>query len=229
MNDSPTLSSPPNLLPADRFHTGARLASMLWWLTSAALVFFAGAWVGELVLGPGNFLWVVWLVATLFVSHPLARLGEKVILRWWPSGRAVQLEPHAVLLREKGGEARRLDCRQKVNYLRWRFDVRGRRGGRVPNGHHCFAIRLVQDEQSMIIYAFLSPAQAEALGQRLPFYELRRPNEMGKQPLGGRDATFLAAEHERWEHGAELDAADFGRLMTHLQTRLPDFAASSAS
>jgi hypothetical protein len=99
----------------------------------------------------------------------------------------------------------------------------------VPNGHHCLAIRLVQDERSAIFYAFLPAAKSEALNQRGSFYELRRSNDAGKHPLGGRDATFLSAEHARWEQGAELEPVDFETLIVYLHAHVPDFAAAAAS
>ena len=39
----------------------------------------------------------------------------------------------------------------------------------------------------------------------------------------------MAAEHTRWEEGAELEPADFEALITHLAANLPDFARSAQS
>jgi hypothetical protein len=148
-------------------------------------------------------------------------------------------------LRERP-QAQTFDLARKVNYWRWRFQIRERRAGRVPNGHFCCAIRLVQDAggvgaeadaASAVLYAFVPPEQAEALKGRYPFYELRRSKDMAAGSsgssapgaLGGRDATFLAAEKARWEAGAELEAADFEPLMDYLAAYLPDFSAAPTS
>src|SRR5262249_11681385 len=117
----------------------------------------------------------------------------------------------------------------KVNYWRWRFNVGKRRRGRVPGNYHCLAVRLVQGDTVVTVYSFLSPAAAEALAARFTFYELRRPNDPAKGTLGGRDAIFMAAEHTRWEEGAELEPGDFETLIGHLATYLPDFPRSSQS
>jgi hypothetical protein len=130
------------------------------------------------------------------------------------------------------GRQQTFDLTRKVNYWRWCFVVRERRGGRVPNGHLCCALRLVQDtgagaEAAADLYAFLPPAAAQALRARFAFYELRRAKE-GPAPaeaVGGREPAILAVEKNRWEAGAELDPADFQALLEHLARYLPEFAA----
>jgi hypothetical protein len=90
---------------------------------------------------------------------------------------------------------------------------------------------MVQGDSVVSLYTFLAPAAATALTARMPFYELRRPSEQGKAgpALGGRDAMYLAAEHARWDTGAELDAADFEALLAHLESGIPDFSRSTQS
>jgi hypothetical protein len=39
----------------------------------------------------------------------------------------------------------------------------------------------------------------------------------------------MAAEHARWESGAELDPADFEAVVGHLGAYLPDFPRSTQS
>lgn len=216
------------LLPADRYHTGVRLATLGLWLAAvvasyAVLSLLANPIFG-LQTGLGDLLL---LVAAVVVAQPLAWLGERQLLAHWPSGRAAQLEPGALVWRDRPATYR-LDLSQKVNFWRWRFAVR-RRSGRVPGNHHCFAIRLVQGDTLVTLYTFLPPAAADSLSGRYPFYELRRPNDPGKTTLGGRDAIYMAAEHVRWEDGAELEPADFEALLGHLAASLPDFAHSTQS
>lgn len=216
----------PQELPADRFHAGVRMAVLGAWLASVVVVFLLLRAIVSALLGPvagvGLLLVVVVAVAA---AQPLAMLAEKALMRRWPSGRAARLVPGRLSWQDKAKTVD-LDLSQKVNYWRWQFEVRQRRSGRVPTGHHCLAIRLVQGEDEISLYSFVPPAKAEALIKDYPFYELRRSSDKGKQTLGGRDAMFLAAEHTRWESGAELDPDDFQKLLAHLDAHLEGFRAS---
>jgi len=217
------------LLPADRFHTGVRLATLGLWVLSIVVAYLVLLVVATQIFGPlpGPGVLLV-ILAAVVIAQPLAWLGEKQLLARWPSGRAVQLEPGGLVWRDRGPTAR-LDLGQKVNFWRWRFSVKRRRSGRVPGNYHCFALRLVQGDTLLTLYSFLPPATAEALAARYPFYELRRPNDPGKTPLGGRDSMFLAAERTRWEEGAELEPADFEALLAHLSASLADFERAAQS
>ena len=202
-------AAPGRLLPADRFHAGVRVATLALWLLSIVVTYVVLGLIATPIFGPLSGLGVLLLLlAAVVAAQPLAWLGEKQILAHWPSGRSAQLEPGTLFWRDRG-PATRLDLGQKVNYWRWRFNVGKQRKGRVPGNHHCFAIRLVQGDTVVTLYTFLPPANADGLAARVPFYELRRPNDTHKASLGGRDAIFLAAEHSRWEEGAELEPGDF--------------------
>jgi hypothetical protein len=217
------------LLPADRFHAGVRVATLILWLASLVLSYVVLNIFASQIFGPLSGLGVLLLlIAAVVVAQPLAWLAEKQLLARWPSGRAVELEPGVLDWRDHGQSAR-MDLRQKVNYWRWRFAVGRRRSGRVPANHHCFAIRLVQGDSVASLYTFLSPTAAGALAGRYPFYELRRPNDPGKTSLGGRESIYLAAEHTRWEEGAELEPGDFEALVDHLAPYVPEFARSAQS
>jgi hypothetical protein len=218
----------PRELPADRFHGGVRAMALVLWLAAIVLVFIllrlaAGLFLDE-VGGAGI---LVLIVLAVVVAQPLALLAEKRLVQAWPSGRAMRLEPNALVWKEPTG-TRTFNLVEPVNYWRWRFVVKQRRGGRVPIGHHLFALRLTQGDEDVSAYTFLSPAAAEAAAQRYSFYELRRPTEATPAALGGRDAVFLAAEDTRWAEGAELEPADFEALLAHLAARAPEFGPAAA-
>jgi hypothetical protein len=206
-----------------------RVATLVVWLLAIVVAYVVLGFIATPILGPLNGTGaLLLLLAAVVAAQPLAWLGEKQLLAHWPSGRSAQLEPGALIWRDRG-PATRLDLGQKVNYWRWRFSVGKRRKGRIPGNHHCFAVRLVQDDTVLSLYSFLSPASASALAARFPFYELRRPNDPAKSALGGRDAIYLAAEHSRWDDGAEFEPGDFETLVGHLAAYLPDFPRSTQS
>jgi len=214
----------------DRYHSGARLAALGLWAAALAGVYLVAHWLAGLVFGPLTSFSVMVLVVVAFVAaQPVALLAEGWLVRRWPSGRTLRLEDGLVTLNEKSGSARiRLD--QPLAYRRWRFEVRTRRGGHVPKGHHCLALRLAQNDQAVTAYAFLSPAALKDLTARFTFYELRRAKENGQpaSALAGRDQTYLDAENDRWIFGAELDEADFTQLLAGLAPQVAGFADAPA-
>ncbi len=225
---SETTLSLPRELRADRFHAGVRLGVLVAWLASVVLVFLVLRAVISAVLAPvGGVGLLMLIVVAVAVAQPLAMLSERALMQRWPSGRAARLAPNRLSWQDKT-KTSDLDLAQKVNYWRWQFEVKQRRSGRVPTGHYCLAIRLVQGETELSLYSFMPLAKAQAITKDYPFYELRRASDKGKPALGGRDALFLAAEHTRWESGAELEPEDFRALMHHLGAHLDGFATSAA-
>ena len=216
-------------LKADRYHAGARVASLLLWIAALIVAFLALRVVANAIFGPVTGLGTLLLIAAaLALAQPIAWLGEKQIVARWPSGRAARLLPGALEWRDQGTTTR-LDLGSRVNFWRWSFVVANRRAGRVPNGHYCLALRLIEADTAVSFYAFFPPAAAETLTARYTFYQLRRGESPDQPELGGRSAIFRAAETDRWEHGAELDPADFEALLDHLARHLPDFAREPAS
>ena len=217
------------MLQADRLHGGVRVATLVMWIVAIVAAYFVLDLLATWIFGPIAGLGVLLLlIGAIVVAQPLAWFGERQLIAHWPSGRAVQLEPSALVWHDHGQTAR-FDLSQKMNYWRWRFAVGGRRTGRIPGNYHCFAIRLVQGDTVVTLYTFLSPTAADSLSARYSFYELRRPNDTSKTALGGRDAIYLAAEHTRWDDGAELEPADFEALATHLAAHRAEFPQSAQS
>src|SRR5690242_9542875 len=127
---TPTTTTPAlgRTLPADRFHTGVRVVSMVLWFVSIILVYvllqLLAAAVGVSTAGVGV---LIVIVLAVVVAQPLAFLAERQLMRRWPSGRAMELEPSALVWRDKG-QTIRLNLRETVNYWRWRFVIKRRRG-----------------------------------------------------------------------------------------------------
>jgi hypothetical protein len=241
-------------LPADRYHIGVRLGSIGLWVVILVALYAVVAYVLRLVLGEtfgGIYLillegrhvrqrhevlgetfggiYLIPIIVALFLSQPVSRWAEGLLMQRWPSGRAVRLEDGALTLVEKSGPVRFDLSSGKANFWRWHFVVKNRRSGRVSNGDQVCALRLVQGEAVVSLYAFVNKKNVEALFARYPFFELQRATDPEKRPLGGREAVFFAAEQTRWESGAELDPADFEALLNHLAAYLPEFKSNTSS
>ncbi len=213
------------VLPADRFHAGVRLAVLAAWLASVVTLFLLLRLLVSALAGPvAGVGLLVLIILAVAGAQPLAWLAERTLMQRWPSGRAVRLAPGRLSWNDKREQVE-LDLSQKVNFWRWKFEVRQRRSGRVATGPYCLALRLVQGEIEVSLYTFIAPAKVSAVTQVYPFYELHRSSDKSKPALGGRDAIFLAAEHTRWETGAELEPADFQKLLEHLDQHLEGFRA----
>jgi hypothetical protein len=225
MTTSPGVTSAPAAPPlfADRFHAGVRLTALGLWLGVVALIYWIILQLALLVTDVEGVGYGIIVIVAVVVSQPLALVIERALVRFWPSGRAAELAPGQLLWRDRE-QMVRFDFGKKLNFWRWRFEITQARRGRVPKGHHCFAVRLVQDDAVAIFYAFASPKQADALQAQFPFYELRREKETGKLPFGGRDPVYLAAENARWDAGAELDLADLEALLKHLSQATLEFS-----
>ena len=222
-------SDPARELPADPYHSGVRFGALVLWLFIVLALYAALAYLAGLIfpdLGAG---WLIIIAVVLLVSQPVARWSEKQLIQRWPSGRAVRLPSRALLMKEKTGDTRFELDGARVNYWRWHFVVKNRRGGgRVANGDCVCALRLVQGENAASLYAFVPKKEAESLLGRYVFYEVQRAAK--NQPaLGGRDAVYLAAEQARWESGAELSPADFAAVLDHLAAHVPEFKSAPSS
>lgn len=225
-------------LALDRYHAGLRLAVLLGWVIAGLLIYVAGLALWTLAFADTQaWFWLPWLLGALFLSQFAGRWLETQLLQRWPSGRRLDVAGARLTLHERTG-VQTLDLAQTTNFRRWRFRIRGRRSGRVPDGHYCCALQLMQttdagaDAAVVSLYTFVPPKTAEALQARFVFYELRRPKE--NEPslagvAGGRDAAFMAAEKTRWTLGAELAPADFEWLLQHVGAHAPNFGATPIS
>jgi len=219
----------PRTLPADPYHGGVRFTALGVWFGAIVVAYLILRWLADLIVGGVAGIGVMLLVIlAVLAAQPLAYLAERWLVRRWPSGRELHLEPSALTWRTREATIR-FDLGQTLNYWRWRFVIKRRRGGRIASGHHLFAVRLVQGEAEVSVYTFLPPAAADALDIRIAFYELRSSAATGKAALGGRDAVYLAAEEARWASGAELNPVDFEAFLSHLATNATDFASNPAS
>jgi len=144
----------------------------------------------------------------------IAWLGERLLRRWWPSGRWVEVS-HSGLRFQSDQAVAEINLGRPLEVTRWRFKL-GDRSRQVlrPAGWECFAVRLVQDQAVLSLYSFLPPSQSRNL--RPEFHELPGRSDKSER-LRGPHSGFLAAESLRAMEGLELEPGDFLRVLETLK------------
>lgn len=217
------------VFPLDQGHVGIRIGVFI-----ALLV---GGFVSFIIIMPailslfdmfGLPELCITVVGGIAISLGIAVLAEKVLQRVWPSGRWLRLNSGQLTLLDRDTERAVIEWAERVNILSWRITNRKERPW-APKGWHCMACRLLQNEQTIIFYAFVRPADARALPQWMAFEELMsaktssQKEEAAQLKQIGEQHQLRAAEKERWDHGVELTASDFAELLTEIHQRIPDW------
>lgn len=210
----------PVQMPIDSEHIGIRTLMPL--LAIAGLV---GGFVLGSIIAPMIDEALSGLCVSLFMAVigllVVTQLGERLIKSHWTSGREVEVDRSQLALVDKRRrDAPQLTLRwhEGVGIYAWYFIVPTRRS-RVPKGWYCTAIRLVQGEQQMILYAFLSPEVAHSLTHFTDWF-VHLHNKKEREQMSVTDVRasaeqerFRRLESHRWFDGAELNAADFLAVM----------------
>jgi hypothetical protein len=163
---------------------------------------------------------IIITVVTLSVLG-IAWLSDKYLKRIWPSGREVILEDNRLRMVKKENVNASLRLDEPINFLLWYFTVRKK--AYIPKGWHCLAVRMLQDDETAIVYAFFPPDEAEDW----PFFGLftellpKGDKEDEKRAeshrlLLGEKSRYRVAERERWENGAEMKREDFCEFVADL-------------
>ena len=203
-------------LPVDAEHLGVRIIVPV--VSIAALV-------GVLVGGPallealgGGGLSLLTLPLAIAAAVGAAYASDRLLKRYWPSGRELLLGDRHLVLRERSGSERVIDLEARLNLLAWRFTVPRR--GRVPKGYLCLSVQLLQDERQITAYTFYDPAKTAVIQDFFLFTPLasRRMSQDERLSLraAGEQRRLLQAEDERWRDGAELFTDDFLTLWAAL-------------
>ncbi|MBI5958926.1 MAG: hypothetical protein HY866_09340 [Chloroflexi bacterium] len=152
---------------------------------------------------------------------------ERILKRLMPSRRRAELSDTALAItdrRRKPAQMTLIDWQQIVNVMAWRFEVRRRT--RVPKGWFCLAVQLVQDEREVILYTFMSSAEAEKVSGYKNFARLRPRRETESNTdlrAAAEQRRLLRLEDARWRDGAEISKEDFLAMLAVLQRRVPDW------
>jgi len=201
-------------LPVDVEHLGVRVIVPLLAVAALALV---------LVLGPVGLAALdledtvassLLLPLAILAAIGAALLGDRLLKKYWPSGRELLVDESCLVLRDRKKPEQVLRWGERVNLLTWRFTVPRR--GRVPKGYLCLAMQLLQDEQQITIYTFYDPKKLDRLEEVEAFTPLVSRRALQEDRLNlrvaGQQRRLLQAEDERWQNGAELVPEDFADL-----------------
>jgi len=201
-------------LPVDVEHLGVRVIVPLLAVAALALV---------LVLGPVGLAALdledtvassLLLPLAILAAIGAALLGDRLLKKYWPSGRELLVDESCLVLRDRKKPEQVLRWGERVNLLTWRFTVPRR--GRVPKGYLCLAMQLLQDEQQITIYTFYDPKKLDRLEEAEAFTPLVSRRALQEDRLNlrvaGQQRRLLQAEDERWQNGAELVPEDFADL-----------------
>lgn len=153
----------------------------------------------------------------------LTYVGERFIKPLWSSGRVILVDRSRLQLldkRRKPPQESTIEWDNPLQVQAWYFEVPTRRS-RVPKGWYCVSIRLVQDEQKLILYSFLKPEAAEESVPRfndwfVKLFPKKEREQITDVQKAARQERFRRLEDHRWHDGAELSAEDFLVVMTQV-------------
>lgn len=208
----------------DPNHSRLRLAVM----ASMALGFLLGAVVLPLLtrgLSAGGVPVLLAIVIGIVLAAVFAALAERLLQRVWPSGRTLTVTSEAVVLRDTDGAETVVRWAAGLDVTAWAFIIATRRAW-VPKGWLCVALRLRQDETTLILYAFMKPEAARELPGWRRFEELiprRQREEAGEDVFASQEGLRLA-EEERWWVGFEMLPEDFAGVAAAVAQHVPGWS-----
>jgi len=127
------------------------------------LLFFFMSWliIGVIagILIPSEGLSLLAVLVGFGGAYGLTALAERRLKRHWSSGRVLQVQHDGVRLTKRGTLESDMPAAGTVSTLLWRFQVKKR--ARIPKGWWMFACALEHEQQYLVAYTFLPPAQAE--------------------------------------------------------------------
>lgn len=151
----------------------------------------------------------------------LTQIGERVIKPMWKSGRTLTVDTSSLTLIDHRRRPKRettIHWQTDFDVQTWYFEVPTRKS-RVKKGWYCASTRLIQDQETLIFYTFISPEDAQTIPRFSDwFIQLRRKKEREElantaPQQAATQERYHKLEHMRWNDGAELITADFLALM----------------
>lgn len=229
------------VLHADQEHGGIQFTIPLIMLAAGVVTFlFVDSLLLEPLLAGGNlndYRMALRIVLSIVLGIAVGGVAETILKRVWMSGRWLCLESDGLVYGDKEQQAHKIAWKKRVNVYRWYYSMRGfPRGGRerrVPADHLMVACRLLQDDLSLVVHAYLSPRRARAHPGFASFTELNiaelhstsflKRYTVPERPrippslLTGKQGQLWLAEKERWSASFELTPNDFMTLVDALE------------
>jgi hypothetical protein len=205
--------------PVDSEHGGVRLAVLVAFLATAAVLFV----VANTLIPSQGFNIIAGLVG-FAGAVGVSRLVEPVIKARWPSGRKLEVNADSIRLTRHSQTQVEIGAFEPVHIHLWRFPIKRR--ARVPKGWYVMACALEQDDNWLALYTFAAPDQSANLAKDLPFPVLIPPDSKQQSEslrVAGEQRRLLTAEQHRWHDGAEMQLADFEQFARHLKERFPQW------
>jgi hypothetical protein len=238
--------SNPTVLQADQEHPALRTAVFILLFLFLVLAFF-GIRAGLTALSGSDtpdYAFILSCGGAFPLALALVWLAEKLMKRYWPSGRTITLTSNGLQMQTEADQEWQIHRSQEIVPLFWYFDLRGwQRGGRerrVPRNWLCLAIELKAGKKQVIAYTFATPSKTqswlEGVNGPVRFHQISpkdvydnsirarmsgpsRP-EIPAAVLTGADGNYWQAERRRWTEGFELLPGQFELFMNHIQTTL---------
>jgi hypothetical protein len=213
------------LIIIDEEHFSVRLLVPVLVIGATLLVHVAGRAILDRLLPTGVNTLCVILPIDLLTLFAVGYGIEAGLKRLFPSRRCATLSEQALTIhdgRVNPPEITRLDWNSTVNVLAWYFPIRRRT--RVPKGWHCMSIHLLQDQDEVILYAFMSPQDAQHVPGHKNFVRLRPRKETESATdlhTAAGQRRLLKLEGARWADGAEIAADDFIAVLNVLSQVVP--------
>jgi hypothetical protein len=220
----PLPGEPPLKMLVDTEHFGIRIMMTVFAFGGLGLGFVIGQ-VLAAAIDPTFSSLCLAIPLAIVAMVGLTQLGERVIKPRWTSGRTVYLDSAALQLEDRRRGARQetiIRWLDGVDVQAWYFPVTKRRT-RVQRGWLCTSIQLRQGDQTIMLYAFLNPAVAQAMPRFKDwFVRLRKRKELDALQtfdprLSVQMTRLRQLEGERWRDGAELSGEHFLAVMSMVE------------
>ncbi len=205
--------------PVDSEHSGVRLAVLVGFIVSAAILFV----IANAVI-PSQGLNIVAGLIAFAGAVGVSRVFEPFLKARWPSGRALEVTREAIRVTRHSQTQVEIGSFEPIQIHLWRFPVKRR--ARVPKGWYVMACALEQDDNWVAVYTFAPPDQSDQLARLVSFPVLTPPDSKRQSDslrVAGEQRRLLTAEQHRWHDGAEMQLADFEKFARQLKEQFPQW------
>jgi hypothetical protein len=151
----------------------------------------------------------------------LTQIGERAIKPLWHSSRSAIVDTSNLTIidyRRRPKHETTIQWHHAFDVQAWYFEVPNRKS-RVSKGWYCTSVRLIQDQEKLIFYTFMSPEEAQSIPHFSDwFVHLRKKKEREELATSDPHQAAIQDRHRkleklRWDDGAELKIEDFLALM----------------